>query len=503
MKDNFGFKHKAGILMAVSSLPSPYGIGSMGKPALDFVDFLAATKQKCWQVLPLNPTAYGDSPYQSPASMAGNPYFIDLDILYRDGLISDIELQSAIHPSDKVDYGWLFNTRITLLWHAFIRFRPTGAYRAYKRANAGWLDDYALFMTLKQHYSYAPWTTWLDKHKFYTAAVAECAHWPSFGAIGDLCGMVVEFWHFVQYQFDTQWNKVLSYAHQKGIKIIGDMPIYVAYDSVEVWSNSGEYLLDENLTPTLVAGCPPDGFSPDGQLWGNPIYNWSAMQESGFAWWVSRVKRCTKLYDIVRIDHFRGFAGYYVVRFGESTARDGWWQTGVGTALFDTIADKVPSARIIAEDLGFITDDVRELLDHTGFPGMKILQFAFYDEDSEYLPRMYTTDNCIVYTGSHDAEATKHWCDCLEGKVLTNFNNEVKRKGRESRTHALIRLALNSRANLAIIPLQDYMELGDESRMNTPSEPMGNWCWRVEGYNTAALRKRVRDLVICTKRATK
>ena len=478
---NFGFTHKSGILMAISSLPSPYGIGTFGKPCYKFVDFLADCGQTCWQVLPLNPTAYGDSPYQSPASFAGNPYFLDLDRLHKEKLLTLAELATAKRPNgEKVDYGWLFFSRFQLLRKAYSRFHKNNAFYSFKRSNADWLEDYALFMALKVKNGYRPWVEWAEDERVYAKAVANKK------AIKDEIG----FWEFLQYQFFTQWKDVVRYAHKKGIKIIGDMPIYVAFDSVEVWSRPDQFLLDQNLNPTIVAGCPPDGFSPDGQLWGNPIYNWEKMKGENFAWWVHRVKHSFKLYDILRIDHFRGFAGYYCIPFGDSTARNGWWQQGVGKELFAVIKSALPYSKIIAEDLGFITEDVRELLDFTGYPGMKVLQFAFFDEDAEYLPRNYKDENCVVYTGTHDADTTKAWCDNLDGSTRERFMRECPQT-QATPVYSLIAFALNSKANVAIIPLQDYQELDNSCRMNVPAFGEGNWVWRTKAayYTKYTVRK--------------
>lgn len=364
----FGFSHKSGLLMAVSALPSEYGIGSFGKACFDWLDFLDKTETKCWQILPLNPTAYGDSPYQSPASFAGNPYFVDLEELYKEGLLTSDELDGEKCKSERIDYGRLFLTRIAVLKKAFSRFVKTVEYVRFCHKNKQWLDDYALFFSIKESYDYAPWSSWADEYRIYKNAIERKSDFEC----------QTEFWRFVQFKFFTQWKKVRDYARSKGIKIIGDIPIYVAYDSVDVWSNTDEYLLDENLNPTFVAGCPPDGFSPDGQLWGNPIYDYSKMEKNDFKWWCSRIKICASLFDIVRIDHFRGFAGYYSVPYGEKTARNGHWEKGPGGKLFDAINQSVPNAKIIAEDLGFLTDDVRELIAYCGYPGMKILQFAFF-----------------------------------------------------------------------------------------------------------------------------
>ncbi len=465
----FGFSHKSGLLMAVSALPSEYGIGSFGKACFDWLDFLDKTGTKCWQILPLNPTAYGDSPYQSPASFAGNPYFVDLEELYKEGLLTSDELDGEKCKSERIDYGRLFLTRIAVLKKAFSRFVKTVEYVRFCHKNKQWLDDYALFFSIKESYDYAPWSSWADEYRIYKNAIERK---------NDFEGQM-EFWRFVQFKFFTQWKKVRDYARSKGIKIIGDIPIYVAYDSVDVWSNTDEYLLDENLNPTFVAGCPPDGFSPDGQLWGNPIYDYAKMEKNGFKWWCSRIKICASLFDIVRIDHFRGFAGYYSVPYGEKTARNGHWEKGPGGKLFDAINQSVPNAKIIAEDLGFLTDDVRELIAYCGYPGMKILQFAFFDEDSEYLPRLYANKDYVVYTGSHDADCTRTWTENLVGDTLKRFKRECSHIKWLNPTYKMIKLAFDSIAELAVIPLQDWLLLGnEEGRMNTPSVAQGNWVWR-------------------------
>ena len=465
----FGFSHKSGLLMAVTALPSEYGIGSFGKACFDWLDFLDKTGTKCWQILPLNPTAYGDSPYQSPASFAGNPYFVDSEELYKEGLLTSDELDGEKCKSERIDYGRLFLTRIAVLKKAFSRFVKTVEYVRFCHKNKQWLDDYALFFSIKESYDYAPWSSWADEYRIYKNAIERK---------NDFEGQT-EFWRFVQFKFFTQWKKVRDYARSKGIKIIGDIPIYVAYDSVDVWSNTDEYLLDENLNPTFVAGCPPDGFSPDGQLWGNPIYDYSKMEKNDFKWWCSRIKICASLFDIVRIDHFRGFAGYYSVPYGEKTARNGHWEKGPGGKLFDAINQSVPNAKIIAEDLGFLTDDVRELIAYCGYPGMKILQFAFFDEDSEYLPRLYANKDYVVYTGSHDADCTRTWTENLDGDTLKRFKRECSHIKGLNPTYKMIKLAFDSIAELAVIPLQDWLLLGnEEGRMNTPSVAQGNWVWR-------------------------
>lgn len=490
---NFGFRHKAGIMMPISSLPSKYGIGSFGKAAHDFVDFLDATGQKCWQVLPLNPTSYGDSPYQSPASAAGNPYFIDLDILAKKKLLTKEELQEQLDASERVDYGRLFTKRYEALRAAHARFVPDREYRAFVKKNADWLESYALFMALKVKYNYCQWTLWSEEHRDYQRAMLGKGEFEQ----------EMSFWRWLQYEFAIQWKALVEHAHQKKILIIGDMPIYVAHDSMDVWAAPEQFLLDEHYNPTVVAGCPPDGYSPDGQLWGNPIYRWDLMREQGFAWWLRRVGAAFRLYDILRIDHFRGFAGYYNIPYGDTTARNGKWDSAPGIELFRTIAAAYPKAKIIAEDLGFITDDVRELLVDTAFPGMKMLQFGFYDEDSEYLPRMFETDNCVVYSSSHDSDCTLSWLEHMEPAVKERLDRECPRVKGQSRTYDIIELAFRSRANLAVIPMQDYLVLSNEQgRMNTPSTAAGNWTWRIPvRYNTGCLRKRVRQMADKTKRS--
>lgn len=482
-KNNFGFEHKCGILLPLSSLPSQYGIGSLGENAYKFIDFLDMCAQTCWQVLPLNPTSYGDSPYQSPASVAGNPLFIDLEMLRADGLLTQNELSEAKTDSKRIDYGMLFCTRYPLLRKAYSRFTPTDGYTAFVKKHSGWLDDYALFMALKVHYDHSPWTSWRPEHKTYERAKKH------YGEFEQECN----FWKWLQYEFRKQWDNLHAYARKKGISIIGDMPIYVAHDSMDVWRCSEQFLLDEEYSPMLVAGCPPDAYAEDGQLWGNPIYNWEYMKRDGFSWWLERVGCALELYDMIRIDHFRGFASYYSIMAGEKTAINGRWRPAPGKELFDAISLTYPNAKIIAEDLGFITEDVRQLLAYTGFAGMKVLQFAFYSDDSEYLPRMFETDNCIVYSSTHDSDCTKSWYSSLDAKSRARFASECPRKKGQSATSAVISLALNSRAELAIIPIQDYLELSNEQgRINIPSKQSGNWTWRLSPrYNTARLREKI------------
>ena len=479
--------------MPLSSLPSKYGIGGLGDSAFGFVDFLSSVGQKCWQVLPLNPTSYGDSPYQSPSSVAGNPYFIDLEVLKREGLLTEAELMECRHDTKTVDYGWLFEHRYATLRLAYSRFVPNEQYRRFVRANSSWLFDYSLFMALKVEYSFASWTAWREEDRDYNRAKKNAHKYKK----------EMDFWSWVQFEFYCGWRRLLDYAHRKGVRIIGDMPIYVAHDSMDVWASPEQFLLDENYNPKEVAGCPPDGFSPDGQLWGNPIYDWERMRSEGFSWWLKRVGAAFRLYDILRIDHFRGFSGYYSIPYGESTARGGRWNSAPGLELFQKVRETYPRAKIIAEDLGFITDDVRELLSESGFPGMKMLQFAFFDEDNEYLPRMYTTNNCVVYPASHDSDCIRSFLLDLSPGVKARLNRECPHTKGQNRTYDFIEFALDSKANLAVVPMQDYLCLtNSEGRMNTPSTSEGNWTWRLSPrYNTKALRNRILALAKKTGRA--
>ena len=480
---NFGFSHKSGILMPISSLPSPYGIGSLGQCARDFVDFLAKTGQTCWQILPVNPTAYGDSPYQSPCSQAGNPYFIDLPQLLDAGLLTEEELAENCHDTARVDYGWLFQNRFPLLRKAFSRFQPNETYDTFCQKQYHWLEDYALFMALKTHYGHKPWVSWAPEHKDADTARQQCG---SFAP-------EMDFWKWVQYAFFTQWDALHRYAAEKGIFIIGDMPIYVAHDSVDVWRDRKQFLLNAEGEPFVVAGFPPDGFTPDGQLWGNPIYNWNGMKKDGFSWWTHRIGYALELYDILRLDHFIGFENYYAVPYPSENARGGTWQKAPGKALFTKLKKAFPNIKIIAEDLGIVTDEVRKLLSYTGFPGMKMLHFAFYEDDSENLPRMYNSDNWVVYTASHDSDCTATWVKEQNKETLRRLKKECPISPGQTIPQALIAFAMGSRANLVMVPIQDYLELTNaQGRMNIPAVAQGNWSWRLEaGYANKELTDKI------------
>ena len=401
-------KRSSGILMPVSSLPSPYGIGTLGKAAYEFVDFLADAGQRWWQMLPVGPTSYGDSPYQSFSTYAGNPYFVDLDMLREDGLLTQEEIDAVYWGSDpaRVDYAAIYNGRFTLLAKATERGwdRDTEELNAFMEQNRTWLPDYALYMAVKRHFGMRAWTEWEDEdirlHRPVAVEKYRRELWED-----------VRLFTYIQFLFFKQWNALRSYARKKGIGIIGDLPIYVAMDSADVWSDPRSFQLDEKNVPTAVAGVPPDYFSEDGQLWGNPLYNWPAMEADGFGWWIRRVDGASKLFDVIRIDHFRGLASYWAVPYGETTAKKGRWIPGPGIRMVRAITGWFPQLQFIAEDLGILTPDVTELMDQSGLPGMKVLEFAFDPvEPGVYLPHNHPK-NCVCYVGTHDNAPVLQWKD--------------------------------------------------------------------------------------------
>ena len=463
---------KCGILLPVSSLPSEHGIGTFGIEAYNFIDFLKLAKQSYWQVLPLGPTSYGDSPYQSFSSFAGNPYFIDLNILKEDGLIENEDLNEISKLDGNVDYGAQYYYRFNILKKAYSNFEKTKQYKEFVKKNSYWLDDYALFMTLKKQHDDKSWNNWNNEYKFYNKKVLTKFYKEN--------EYDVDFWKFIQFEFNKQWSKLKEYANESNIEIIGDIPIYVAYDSADVWSNVTEFQLNEDLEPIDVAGCPPDAFCEDGQLWGNPLYNYKLMKENNYSWWVKRMNKASELYDIVRIDHFRGFEAYYSIPYGSVNAKVGKWKKGPGYDLFKTIEQEVPNVKIIAEDLGFLTEGVYKLLKRTGYPGMKILEFAFdLKGDSEYMPHNYTP-NCVVYTGTHDNLPLRAWYNELKEEEKHYVKEYLMLTDESKVCDSMIRIALASIANYTIIPLQDYLGLGEEARINTPSTAEGNWTYRIK-----------------------
>lgn len=479
----------SGVLLHISSLPSDYGIGTMGTEAYKFVDFLKTARQSMWQILPVGPTSYGDSPYQSFSTNAGNPYFIDLNLLYDEGLLKKNEYSSINWGSDsrRVDYEAIYNNRFKVLRKAFDRFK-TGdmtAFNAFIQENENWISNYALFMSIKDANNGISWLEWdesLRKRDSHALWEFKSSHEDD-----------VLFWEFLQFKFFEQWNALKQYANDAGISIVGDIPIYVALDSAEVWVYPDLFELDENLIPTAVAGCPPDAFSPTGQLWGNPLYNWQRHKEFGYNWWIDRIRSATSLYDIVRIDHFRGFEGYYAIPYGHETAEHGEWRKGPGMDLFNAVSQELGSLPIIAEDLGFLTEDVHKLLKDSGFPGMKVLEFAFDPrEESNYLPHTYTK-NSVVYVGTHDNNTTLGWIDELDKPTL-----DFCKKYLDTDSDILWRMiknAMSSVSDTAIIQMQDYLELGSEARMNIPSTLGGNWQWRMTKRDTTKkLAEKIADI---------
>ena len=464
---------KSGILMHVTSLPSPYGIGSMGKCAYEFVDFLCQAGQSYWQVLPLNPTGYGDSPYQSFSSYAGNHYLIDLDMLIGEGLLTQEEVDGVDWGCDdsRVDFGRMYADRSKILYLAYQRFTPDQQYQRFVAENAGWLEDHALFMSLKELNNGRPWYEWSISLMMRIPEIIQSVRQDNDDTI--------RFHRFLQYQFFRQWKALRRYANEKGIKIIGDVPIYVPLDSVDVWSHPELFQLDANCRPTAVAGCPPDSFTADGQLWGNPLYDWVKMANTDFAWWVDRLAAAAKMFDAVRLDHFRGFESYWAVPAGDKTAVGGSWQKGPGEAYIRAIQTALPDLEFIAEDLGYVTPEVRRLQELSGYPGMKVLQFAFDSRESaDYLPHTYPV-NSVCYTGTHDNLTLAQWLqeadpqDIALAKAYLGLNEE------EGPVWGMIRGGMGSVSRLCVIQMQDYLELDGSARMNFPGTlSSDNWTWR-------------------------
>ncbi len=465
---------KAGILMPISSLPSPYGIGTLGAAAREFVDFLVRGGQSCWQILPVGPTSYGDSPYQSFSSFAGNPYFIDLDTLAEWGFLEPEEYQSLDWGSDpeRVDYEALYRNRFAVLRLACSRLKRGDLFQLRGVLwKADWLEDYALFMALKDRYDGAPWLEWPEELRLRRPAALERAR-------KELSGEI-DFWTRVQLLFFCQWWSLKEYANEKGVSIIGDLPIYVSIDSADVWANPEQFQLDAGGRPTEVAGCPPDGFAADGQLWGNPLFDWEAMKADGYRWWIRRIAAQFQLYDTLRIDHFRGFDEYYAIPAGDATARNGHWRPGPGIGFFRAVEAALGPRDIIAEDLGFLTPSVRKLLEETGYPGMKVLEFAFDSRDTGggYLPHCYTP-HCVAYTGTHDNDTILGWMASAPAEDVELAKAYLRLNEQEGYHWGMMRSAWASAADLAVMQLQDLLGLGSEGRINTPSTLGGNWRWR-------------------------
>lgn len=481
----------SGILLPVSSIPSAYGIGSFSKEAYEFVDFLEKAGQSYWQILPLGPTVYGDSPYQSFSTFAGNPYYIDFEELIEEGLLTKEQCEECDWGGSEayVDYEKIYKSRFRVLKEAFdnSRLEDNEGFQAFVAENAFWLSDYSLYMAVKDSYKGKSWSEWDGDIRLRKPEAIE--------KYAEKLKEEILFYEFQQYLFDTQWRKLKKYANDKGVKIIGDIPIYVALDSADTWANPELFQLDENRRPTGVAGCPPDAFSATGQLWGNPLYKWDYHKETEYAWWIQRISYCYKLYDVVRIDHFRGFDEYYNIPFGDTTAEFGRWEKGPGYDLFKVMKKKIGNKPVIAEDLGFLTPTVNQLLKKSGYPGMKVLQFSFDSrEESDYLPHNYTA-NSVVYTGTHDNDTTVGWYQTISRRDRSFARKYLNIKtGRELEWN-FIRAALGSVSDTAVIPMQDYLGLGSEARINVPSTLGTNWKWRMtKGQIPEGLAEKIYDL---------
>ncbi len=477
-----------GILMHITSLPSPYGIGTMGKEAYEFVDFLEAAGQSFWQILPLGQTGFGDSPYQCCSTFAGNPYLIDLDTLKREGYLTKKEITSVDWGTkeDKIDFGGLYEKRYPVLRKAFKRFSRhiPEDYDAFCWSQGQWLEDYALFMAIKTENDGASWDRWERSLRLREPEAIEKAK--------KRLGTEMFFWKMLQYFFFKQWRALKAYANGKGIRIIGDLPIYVARDSADTWANPELFDLDEEGIPTEVAGCPPDAFTAKGQLWGNPLFRWRRMREDGYSWWINRVRRTQEFFDVIRIDHFRGFDAYYCVPYGHEDAVHGYWRKGPGLELFRTLRNALGDVDIIAEDLGFLTPSVRKMLRESGYPGMRVLQFAFGgDPCSEYLPQNYVR-NCIAYTGTHDNHTIKGWVKTLTPEEQERAAAYIRLNRKEGWCWSMMRAIWSSVADTAIVTMQDLLELPGDARMNEPSTLGKNWMWRAKpGYLTKELAEKL------------
>ncbi len=465
----------AGVLMHISSLPGSTGIGTMGKSAYDFVDYLKSAGQTYWQMLPVCPTSYGDSPYQSFSTFAGNPYFIDLDLLNRDGYLNKQDYENINWGTDdtRVDYGLLYVERHRLFERLYNKFKCNipEDFESFCSENAFWLEDYALFMAVKDSYGGVAFDEWDEDIR--------CRREGALHEWSNRCAEKTGYYKMLQYFFFKQWYALKKYANENGIKIIGDLPIYVSGDSADVWSNPGQFCLDEQFKPIEVAGCPPDAFTADGQLWGNPVYNWGYMKDTNYHWWITRLKESLKIYDVIRIDHFRGFDSYYCINYGDTNAKNGFWRIGPGIEFWNSVKEQLGDLPIIAEDLGYLTDSVRKLLSDSGFPGMKVLQFAFDSrEASDYLPHKYT-QNSVVYTGTHDNDTMLGWTESAGEADVSCAMKYVQAEDKKSLVKQMMIWALASVSNTCILTMQDLIGLGSEARMNTPSTVGSNWQWRV------------------------
>ena len=492
-------KRAAGILLSITSLPSKYGIGCFSKEAYEFVDWLKEAGQSYWQILPVGPTSYGDSPYQSFSTFAGNPYFIDLEALIEEGVLTKEECDAVDFgkKADDIDYKKMYEGRYLLLRKAYERsnISQNGEYQRFMAENNWWLSDYALFMAVKDRFGRVPWTEWAEDIRLRWKNAMEYYRRELY--------FDIEFQQYMQFLFFKQWKALKDYANHNGIKIIGDIPIYVSADSADAWAHPELFQLDKENLPTAVAGCPPDGFSPTGQLWGNPLYRWDYHKNTGYKWWISRIEYCFRLYDVVRIDHFRGFDEYYSIPYGDETAENGHWEKGPGMDLFRSIKNAIGPREVIAEDLGFMTDSVRKLVWDSGFPNMKVLEFAFDVRDTtsanDYLPHNYR-ENSVAYTGTHDNETIAGWWKSISKAERENARNYMcdHYTPDDEMYKPLISLAMRSCSDLCVIPMQDYLGLDNTARMNQPSTVGINWRWRLKKRQLT--KKLQKEIYSITKR---
>jgi 4-alpha-glucanotransferase len=487
----------AGILMHISSLPSPYGIGTLGKECYEFIDFLKKAGQTYWQILPIGPTGFGDSPYQTYSAFAGNPLLIDIPTLIAEGLVEANDMDATLLNQKKFfDYAHLFHFKKLLLDKAYSVFVKKGdtarfaAFDEFCEKNAFWLDDYAIYMTIKEHQNLSMWTMWEDDLRLHDEdAVKQFAYEN---------GEEISSWKFMQFKFFEQYARVKKYANKKGIRIFGDMPIYVSMDSSDIWAHPEMFMLDSDRRPTKVAGCPPDAFAAGWQLWGNPLYDWDYMEKDDYSWWVQRLRYSSQLFDLTRIDHFRGFESFYAIPADRKDAVIGEWVKGPGMALFARIKNELGNIPLVAEDLGFLDDDVRRMLASTGYPGMKVMEFGFGGDDSEHLPHNIPKKS-VCYIGTHDNQTAVGWYLSAEPatkKRIRRYLGLGKLASAEKVCDALIRAAYMSPADTCIIQMQDVLQLGDEARMNVPSTiGNGNWCWRMKHDQLdAGLAKKLKKL---------
>ena len=494
-----GMERSSGILLPIFSLPSAHGIGTFGQEAYNFIDFLSLAGQKYWQVLPLGPTGFGDSPYQCFSTFAGNPLFIDLDLLAEEGLLDGKELKEMHWGDDptRVDYVAVYKEKIPLLRKAFTVYdrkiqegsMDDGPFREFCKVQGEWLEDFAFFMALKEHFQMRSWLEWEDEgiRLRFPEAV---------GRYRQLLREDIRYHAFLQYLFYTQWQTLRAYGEEKGIRVIGDLPIYVSLDSADAWTRSCCLKLDQQGFPTEVGGVPPDGFSETGQLWGNPLYRWDAMKEDGYAWWMDRIGATAELFHIIRLDHFRGLESYWSIPYGEVTAANGKWMQGPGMDFIDRIKECFPHLLFIAEDLGFLTEEVHRMVESSGFPGMKVLQFAFASGNrNSYLPHMYMK-NAVVYTGTHDNTTVRGWLE--EESTEEERSHAIRYFGlseEEGLNWGFIRGAMSSVADLCIVQMQDYLNLPGTARINRPGTLGGNWQWRLtKGQLSAELAQRIANL---------